>query len=205
MCCKVYDDRHIIWRMANSTSRKELTRDLIVDVASRAIRRAGFDGVGLANIMKEAGLTHGGFYAHFPSRSALLAEATRHAGRNTAELLVERIRVARERGMSPFSALVNTYLGDAQLDNTECGCVVAALAGEIPRQEEEVASVARARVVGLLELVRSHLPDGVNPEQAQVVVGTMVGALQLARALQGKEGKAMLSTVRTSLIQQYEG
>lgn len=190
--------------MANSTSRKELTRDLIVDVASRAIRRAGFDGVGLAKIMKEAGLTHGGFYAHFPSRSALLAEATRHAGRNTAELLVERIRVARERGMSPFTALVNTYLADSQLENTECGCVVAALAGEIPRQEEEVASVARARLVGLLELVRSQLPAGMDPEHAQVIVATMVGALQLARALQGREGKAMLSTVRTSLIQQYE-
>ncbi len=190
--------------MAKSISRKELTRDKIVDVASRAIRRAGYDGVGLANIMKEAGLTHGGFYAHFESRNALLAEATRRAGRSTGDVLVERLRVAREQGVSAFSALVNIYLGDAQLKNTECGCVVAALAGEIPHQEEEVASVARAHVLGLIELVRNNLPSGVDPEQAQVITATMVGALQLARALKGTAGKALLANTRDSLIRQYD-
>ena len=60
-----------------------------------------------------------------------------------ADRLVERLRQAQAQGMSPFSALVETYLADAQLDNTECGCVVAALASEIPRQAEEVASAAR--------------------------------------------------------------
>jgi len=77
--------------MPAATSRKELTHDRILDVAARAIRRAGYDGVGLATIMKEAGLTHGGFYAHFASRDALLAEATQRAGRDTGAVLVERI------------------------------------------------------------------------------------------------------------------
>lgn len=189
--------------MSATASRKELTHDRILDAASRAIRRAGYGGVGLATIMKEAGLTHGGFYAHFASRDALLAEATQRAGRDTGAVLVERLRLARADGMSPFVALVNTYLADAQLENAECGCVVAALASEIPRQAEEVASAARARVLGLVELVRRTLAADVDPAQAQMVAATLVGTLQLARSLQGKAGKAWLASVRASLIQQY--
>ncbi len=189
--------------MSRPASRKELTHDRILDVAARAIRRAGYDGVGLAAIMKEAGLTHGGFYAHFASRDALLAEATQRAGRDTGAVLVERLRQAQAEGTSPFAALVNTYLADAQLNNAECGCVVAALASEIPRQAEEVADSARARVLGLVDLVRRTLPAGVDPAQAQVVAATMVGTLQLARTLQGKAGKAWLANARASLIQQY--
>jgi len=190
--------------MVDPSARKEVTHDRILDVASRAIRRAGYDGVGVASVMKEAGLTHGGFYAHFDSRKALLAEATQRAGRDTGAVLAARLRDAQAQGASPFSALVNTYLADAHLDNAECGCVVAALASEIPRQDEEVASAARARVLGLVELVRRSLPAEVDPAQAQVVTATMVGALQLARTLQGKAGKAWLATARASLIRQYE-
>jgi len=190
--------------MPTPTSRKELTHDRILDVAARAIRRAGYDGVGLAAIMKEAGLTHGGFYAHFASRDALLAEATQRAGRDTGAILIERLRQAQAQGTSPFSALVQTYLADAQLENTECGCIVAALASEIPRQADEVASAARTRVLGLVELVRRTLPGSADPAQAQVVAATLVGALQLARMLQGKAGKAWLANVRSSLIQQYD-
>ncbi len=190
--------------MPPPSSRKELTHDRILDVAARAIRRAGYDGVGVANVMKEAGLTHGGFYAHFASRDALLAEATQRAGRDTGAILADRLRQAQAQGASPFAALVQTYLADAQIDNTECGCVVAALASEIPRQADEVAQAARARVLGLVELVRRSLPAGADPAQAQVVAATLVGALQLARSLQGKAGRAWLATVRESLIQQYD-
>lgn len=203
-----YDERNIANIVPKAASRKELTHDRILDVASRAIRRAGYDGVGLATIMKEAGLTHGGFYAHFASRDALLAEATQRAGRDTGAVLAERLRQAQAQGLSPFAALVQTYLGDAQLDNTECGCVVAALASEIPRQAEEVADAARARVLGLVELVRRSLPAGVDPSQAQMqaqmVAATLVGTLQLARTLQGKAGKAWLANAREQLIQQYD-
>lgn len=190
--------------MPTLTSRRELTHDRILDVAARAIRRAGYDGVGLASIMKEAGLTHGGFYAHFASRNALLAAATQCAGRDTGAILVERLRQAQAEGTSPFSALVHTYLADAEIENAECGCVVAALACEIPRQAEEVAIAARARVLGLVDLVRRTLPAHVDPAQAQVVTATLVGTLQLARTLPGKAGKAWLANVRASLIQQYD-
>lgn len=199
-----YDGCNIADIEPKAASRKELTHDRILDVASRAIRRAGYDGVGLATIMKEDGLTHGGFYAHFASRDALLAEATQRAGRDNGAVLAERLRQAQAQGLSPFAALVQTYLADAQLDNTECGCVVAALASEIPRQAEEVTDAARARVLGLVELVRRSLPAGVDPSQAQMVAATLVGALQLARALQGKAGKACLANAREQLVQQYD-
>ena len=67
---------------ANRTapSRKEATHERIVEAAARAIRRSGYNGTGVADIMKDVGLTHGGFYAHFPSREAMLAEAADRAG-----------------------------------------------------------------------------------------------------------------------------
>lgn len=77
---------------------------------------------------------------HDASRDALLAEATQRAGRDTGAVLAERLRQAQVDGVSPLAALVQAYLADAQLENAECGCVVAALASEIPRQAEEVGS-----------------------------------------------------------------
>lgn len=105
---------------------------------------------------------------------------------------------------SAFSALVNTYLADAQLDNAECGCPVAALASEIPRQSDDVANAARARVQGLVDLVRQSLPAGTDPSHAPLVAATMVGTLQLARTLEGDAGKAWLANARHHLIQQYD-
>lgn len=199
-----YDECHTGFAMPTSNSRKELTHDRILDAAARAIRRGGYHGVSLADIMKEAGLTHGGFYAHFASRDVMLAEATQRAGRDTGAVLAERLRVARAQGMSPFTALVQSYLADVQLENLECGCVVAALASEIPRQADEVASAAQARVLGLVDLVRRCLPADADPAQAQVAASTLVGALQLARTLPSQAGKAWLANVRASLIQQYD-
>ncbi len=75
----------------SAPSRKEATHERIVEAASRAIRRNGYDGAGVADIMKDAGLTHGGFYAHFASREAMLAEAADRAG---AEAVAASARIA---------------------------------------------------------------------------------------------------------------
>ncbi|MBP6900243.1 MAG: TetR/AcrR family transcriptional regulator [Burkholderiaceae bacterium] len=190
--------------MATTPGRKELSHERILDVAARAIRRAGYHGVGVADIMKEAGLTHGGFYAHFASRNALLAEALQHAGRDNAAVLAEHLRQAQDQGASPFRALVRAYLHDSQLDNAEHGCCVAALASEMPRQTDDLADAGRGRVLALADLVRRHLPAGVDATQAQVILATLVGSLQLARTLGGKPGKAWLANARQSLINQYD-
>lgn len=190
--------------MSTAPSRKELTHDRIVEVAARAIRRSGYAGVGVADIMKEAGLTHGGFYAHFASRDALLVEAVQRAGRDAGAVLAERVRAAQAEGLSPFSSLVQCYLDDRHLGSAEHGCPVAALASEMPRQREELAGAARARVLGLVDIVRRSLPEGVDAAQAQVIAATLVGTLQLARTLGGKAGKALLANARTTLIHQYD-
>jgi AcrR family transcriptional regulator len=191
--------------MSASPDRKALTHDRIVEVAARTLRRSGYDGVGVAEVMKEAGLTHGGFYAHFASRSALLVEAMQRAGRDSAAVLAERMAQKQAEGASPFGALVNAYLSEQQLASAEYGCPVAALASEIPRQSDEIGDAARARVAALIGGVQRVLPPGTEAAQAAAIAATMVGSVQLARALGGKAGKALLATARQNLITRYEG
>ena len=190
--------------MSSAPGRKELSHERIVDVASRAIRRAGYRGVGLANLMKEAGLTHGGFYAHFASRDALLVEAMQRAGRDNHAALAAAIERLTAKGYTRFGALVTAYLHDSALDRIEEGCVVAALASEMTREEDEVRAEARRRVGGMMDLVRSALPTGSDRGQAEVILATMVGALQLARTLGGKAGRDLLSATRDALLERHD-
>lgn len=185
-------------------SRREISHDRIVEAASRAIRRSGYAGTGVADIMKEAGLTHGGFYAHFESRDALLAEAVTRAGVDSAAL-VERRAQNRAKGVSAFRAMVEGYLSDQHLQSTETGCVVSALVSEIPRQAPEVREASAARVQALIERVRQSLPPDAQGD-AGVITGTMVGALQLARALADdeKQARALLKSARSTLLDRYD-
>lgn len=191
--------------MEIAPNRKALTHERILDTAARVIRRAGFQGVGVADIMKEAGLTHGGFYAHFASRDALLAEALAHAGRQSAERIAKGKATREARGASPFRALVEGYLSERHLSGTENGCAVAALASEMPRQSPDVRTAAAQRVRGLIELVKASLPTGVDIAQAPAIASQMVGALQLARALgDNAEGKALLAANRSALLALFD-
>lgn len=199
-----YDARNIAPIMSFVPTKKELSHSRIVDVASRAIRRGGYRGVGVADIMKEAGLTHGGFYAHFDSRDALLVEAMERAGEDNLASLVEVIERRLRKGGSRFRALIETYLHDAHIHRTEDGCVIAALASEMTRQEDVVRDEARRRVVAMVSLVRAALSDNKNENEADVVTATMVGALQLARTLGGKAGRDLLAQTRQSLIERYD-
>jgi AcrR family transcriptional regulator len=190
--------------MITNLTRKEQSHERIVEVAARAIRRAGYRGVGVADIMKEAGLTHGGFYAHFASRDALLIEAMQQASRDNHAALSQSIARRMAKGYSRFAALVWAYLHDTHLEHAENGCVVAALASEMTRQGDAVQQEAQRRVKDLVEFVRSALPEGVDPVQAEVITATLVGALQLARTLGGKAGRALLSQTRESLILKHQ-
>src|ERR1043165_5680283 len=116
--------------MARTTATsKEATHERIVDVAARAIRRSGYNGTGVADIMKEAGLTHGGFYAHFKSREAMLAEAADRAGAESVATLSSIAAAAPPR--RALQALVKAYLDQEHVDGIESGCAVAALGSEM--------------------------------------------------------------------------
>jgi AcrR family transcriptional regulator len=191
--------------MERSLSRKELSHQRIVDAAARAMRRSGYAGTGVADIMKEAGLTHGGFYAHFESRDALLAEAVAKAGRDNAAWFEQRAAARAETGASALRVVIESYLRPEHLTGVETGCVVSALLSEMPRQGPEVRAASAERVRRLIERVRKALPAGADSAQAALIASTLVGALQLARGLDDeRKGKAMLKSVRDSLLAQYD-
>lgn len=170
----------------NPTSRKEITHTRIVETAARAIRRSGYDGTGVADIMKEAGLTHGGFYAHFASRDAMLAEAADHAGAETIAL-VERV-FAEVPGEQALQALMNAYLSSEHLANIESGCSLAALGSEMPRQAPEVRKASTCRIKEMIGLIKSKITDQSNAyEKSLVTLSTMVGTILLARAVEDPE------------------
>lgn len=191
---------------AGPSRKKKMSHDRILDVAARAVCREGFAAVGIANVMKEAGLTHGGFYAHFDSREEMLAEALEHAGKANAAALTQRIASRCAQGDSPFRALVETYLAERHLGSTESGCPVAALGSEMPRQSSELREGACRTIQGLVKLVQQALVSKATPETATVIAGTVVGTLQLARTLGSNEqGKALLDAIRKTLLSQYDG
>jgi AcrR family transcriptional regulator len=165
-------------------SRKEATHERIVEAAARAIRRSGYSGTGVADIMKEAGLTHGGFYAHFDSREAMLAEAADRAGAESVATL-ERISAAAP-AENALQALMRAYLSKEHLEAVESGCPMAALGSEMPRQTPQVRRAATRRIKEAIDLVARQFPEWGKPaahEQALATLSTMVGALVLARAV----------------------
>src|SRR5436190_18125141 len=122
------------------TGRKEATHERIVHAAARAIRRNGYAGTGVADIMKEAGLTHGGFYAHFASREAMLAEAADRAGSESVAA-IERI-AASAPAQRALHKMLEAYLSKTHVAAFESGCAAAALGSEMPRQAPEVRRAA---------------------------------------------------------------
>jgi AcrR family transcriptional regulator len=191
--------------MEPATSRKQLTHDRILDTAARVLRDTGFSGVGVADIMKRAGLTHGGFYAHFPSRDALLAEALERAGRDSGERLRRSIATGEGKGVSTFRALVESYLSERHLQVADRGCPVAALASELPRQSDAVRAAGAQRIESLIAHVESTLPDGSAPGAAALVASHLVGAVQIARALgDNAGGRRHLAGARQFLLEQFD-
>ncbi len=166
------------------TTAKEASHERIVQAAARAIRRSGYDGTGVADIMKEAGLTHGAFYAHFQSREAMLAEAADRAGAESHAYAAQVIASAPPA--QALQALMQTYLSQEHLAAIETGCPIAALGSEMPRQSPEVRRAATLRIKEMIDLVARQSPDWGQPgahERALVAVATMVGTLMLARAV----------------------
>lgn len=163
---------------------KQASHERIVEVAARAIRKTGYDGTGVADIMKQAGLTHGAFYAHFASRDAMLAEAADRAA--TESIAAVANVIAQAPPEHALSALLYAYLSREHVANTELGCPLAALGSEMPRQAPEVRRVATRRIKEMIDLVARQSPEWGRPgahEQALVTVATMVGAVVLARAV----------------------
>jgi TetR/AcrR family transcriptional regulator, transcriptional repressor for nem operon len=171
----------------STLNRKEVTHARIVETAARAIRRSGYDGTGVADIMKEAGLTHGGFYAHFSSRDAMLAEAAGQAGDDTIKMIKQVL--AKVPGEQALQSLMQAYLSNEHMANFETGCSITALGSEMPRQAPEVRNASTSRINEILRLIEERLsvdhPDAYD--KALVMTSTMIGTLLLARAVDDPE------------------
>lgn len=185
----------------NASNRKEITHTRIVETAARAIRRSGYDGTGVADIMKEAGLTHGGFYAHFASREAMLAEAADQAGEETIAI-AKRI-FAEVPGDQALQALMQVYLSNEHMANIETGCSLAALGSEMPRQAPEVRKASTCRIKEMIALIKSRLSGRQTntDERALVMLSTMVGTLLLARAVEDPE---LSEAFRQATLKHYD-
>lgn len=186
----------------NRTAAKEATHERIVAVAARAIRRSGYGGTGVADIMKEAGLTHGAFYAHFESREAMLVEAADLAGAQ-ANTAAQSVAAAVPTAQA-LQALIQAYLSKEHLENIEIGCPTSALASEMPRQTQELRRTSTRRIKEMIDLVARQMPDWGQPsafERALATVSAMVGTLILARAVDEPAlSDALCSATLKSLI-----
>jgi TetR/AcrR family transcriptional regulator, transcriptional repressor for nem operon len=191
--------------VSESVGRKAISHGRIIEAASRDLRRAGFERVNVAAVMKAAGLTHGGFYAHFDSRDALLSEAMVRASEDAAESIKTRIKSLEDVGISPFRAFVEAYLSAAHVDNCESGCPVAALCGEMPLQAAEVVDTSRHAIGNLRRLVMQFLPRDLPRDSAWSVASMLVGAVQLARALgDTSQARAVIAAAKRDLIERYD-
>ena len=169
-------------------SHKEETRARVVKAAAAAVRAKGPDGVGVAEIMKEVGLTHGGFYAHFPSKEALVAaalgEAFEQGRRRFGRITGERA------GLEAFAAFVDSYVTMDHRAFPERGCPIATIASDLPRQGAAVREVFDAGVAGLISRIAGWLP-GEDAQERQDLAGSLVaemaGAVSLSRAVSNDE------------------
>jgi len=171
-------------KVAKTGSRKEESRERILRAAARAIRKHGYEGVGVADVMKEAGLTHGGFYAHFESRDALLAAAVDQEGVESTEYLTRAIAAAKLG--QELTALVDAYLSDGHVAAPEQGCAVAAAGSEVPRQEAQVRRAASRRIKDFIGLIERQFPEwgkSAAHDKAMGIAATLVGSVVLARAV----------------------
>lgn len=186
--------------MRYSSDHKEKSRARIVDQAATLLRERGIDGIGVAEIMRQAGLTHGGFYAHFDSKEALVEDALVKALDDSRNRLAEHaLTVPPEQRLE---AIVRGYLNRQHRDNPGDGCALAALGGEMGRQTPALRAALARRYEMLVALVAQALGDaGRPPAEAQAMVATMVGAIILARGMDDPEkSRGILHAARAAIL-----
>lgn len=167
--------------MRYAVGHKQAVRERILQAAAAELRCKGLSGIGIPALMQRAGLTHGAFYAHFPSRDTLVAEAIRTAAAASAAGPLADAHSLEE--------CLAAYLAPEHLSHPERGCVIAALGGEGARQPAPVRAAFAEAVRGLLASIERKLhprpappaPSPAPSDEALRLVSAMVGAVLLAR------------------------
>ena len=189
--------------MRHSKTEKAKTHERIVAIAAKKFREEGLAGIGIADLMKEAGLTVGGFYKHFKSRDALVAEAVG----SSLDMWKDRIDASAAGGPRiTYESLVNDYLSEAHRNYPGMGCPVAALAGDLARSDKHTRAVATRKTRDNIELLASLIRETNKTDKdtarsrAVMAYCAMVGAISMARAVSDKElSREILKTVSRRL------
>lgn len=190
--------------MGHSRASKAESRERIVQIAAQRVREAGVDAVGVSELMKQAGLTHGGFYRHFDSRETLLAESIERALRDGAQGAFDAETNSALDRPALLLALVDWYLGAAHRDNMATGCAVTSLAADVARSGERVRSAYTRQVEAYIELFARLMtgPQPAESKRAKAVAAwaSLVGALSMARAVNDPTlSREILDTARDGL------
>jgi AcrR family transcriptional regulator len=169
--------------MRYEKGRKDASRSRIMEVAAQQFRSDGIAATGLAGIMSEAGLTNGAFYPHFQSKAELVRECI------AAALEEQSAQISELLAAGGPEMAIDAYLSAAHRDNPEKGCASAALLPELARQPVEARQLYTERFLVMVRQISTALPPSTNdPEGAALgVYATLIGALQLARAVEGTE------------------
>jgi len=168
--------------MRYSREHKQETHERIVKKASVRLREKGAHGIGVADLMKEAGLTHGGFYAHFDSRESLVVEAFAYA----MDRSTERWRKVAEQTPPDkrLATIVENYLTPVHRDDPGNGCAVPALGAEIARESPKTRKAFAAKLEQMIDMMADQVPDVPRKaarKQAMATLATMIGTLVLSR------------------------
>jgi TetR/AcrR family transcriptional repressor of nem operon len=168
--------------MRYSKEHKQETHARIVRKASVRLREKGAHGIGVADLMKEAGLTHGGFYAHFDSRDALVIEAFAYAMDRSMEHW--RKTAAEMPAEKRLSTIVDSYLTTTHRDDPGRGCAVPTLGAEIARENPKTRKAFAAKLEQMIDMIADQIPDlppKAARKQASATLATMMGTLVLSR------------------------
>ena len=184
-------------------SREEAAknRERIVEIAAQKFRELGFDGIGVADLMKSAGMTHGGFYGHFASKEDLMAQACSRAIDGSLAALNE---LSEHGGDNALSIIASTYLSPQHRDRPGDGCVLAALGAEAARHGSPIRGAFTRGVRSTIDLL-ARLVQGKSKrakrDRALAIYASMIGALVLARAVDDPElSEEVLQSVLASIV-----
>jgi TetR/AcrR family transcriptional regulator, transcriptional repressor for nem operon len=161
--------------MRYEKGHKDETRKQIVKAASRRFRRDGIEAVGVAALMADAGLTHGGFYSHFASKEALVRAA------NADALARGRAALAQAAARDGAEGIIRAYMRPSHRDRPEHGCAFAALTSEIARHPGPTRTALTQEFEAHVALIAGCLPRG-DRQAAIAILSVMMGAIQFARA-----------------------
>ncbi|MGO4527906.1 TetR/AcrR family transcriptional regulator [Paenibacillus sp. 2TAF8] len=156
-------------------------RNHIITSAAKAFRTHGVRNIGLPHIMKGAGLTHGGFYSHFENKDQLVMETCHFAISDTIEMLQKVADKNKNEDQSPIEAVIDFYLGSLHRDQTEVGCILPALSGEISQLSEEIRQAYTRELQRFITFITELA--GIDTSAGYALVSSMVGTVALARAV----------------------